>query len=161
MRCYQFRQRDCKFTWSIFIAWASHFWSSWKQWQKRSGYMYHVHTQKKIRIQNLRFRKIHFRERFRKAPFWGPSVFEKHRIRADTCDRFYVSGFEKLRFRKGPGTCARSLSLSGVKINYEETTAYKAEIRNKYRPLLYILKREEGPPLIWVFGHFSLCCTMV
>ena len=42
---------------------------------------------KKIRIRNLRFRKIHFRERFRKAPFWGPSVFKRFRIRADpdTC----------------------------------------------------------------------------
>ena len=65
---------------------------------------------KKIRIRNLRFRKIHFRERFRKAPFWGPSVFKKLRIRADTCDRSYVSGVEKLRFRKDPGTCARSLN---------------------------------------------------
>ena len=68
-------------------------------------------TRKKIRIRNLRFRKIHFRERFRKAPFWGPSVFKKLRIRADTCDRFYESGVEKLRFRKDPGTCARSLSF--------------------------------------------------
>ena len=66
---------------------------------------------KKIRIRNLRFRKILFRERFRKAPFGGTSVFKKLRIRADTCDRFYVSGVEKLRFRKDPGTCARSLSL--------------------------------------------------
>ena len=61
---------------------------------------------KKIRIRNLLLRKIHFRERFRKAPFWGPSVFKKLRIRADTCDRFYVSGveskssvFEKTRVR--------------------------------------------------------------
>ena len=67
-------------------------------------------TRKKIRIRNLHFPKIHFREHFRKALFWGPSVFKKLRIPADTCDRFYVSGVEKLRFRKDPGTCARSLS---------------------------------------------------
>ena len=42
------------------------------------------HAQK-ILIRKLRFRKIHFRERFRKAPFWGPIVFEKLRISADTC----------------------------------------------------------------------------
>ena len=54
---------------------------------------------KKIRIRNLRFRKIHFRERFRKAPFWGPSVLKKLRIRADACDRPYVSGVEKTRVR--------------------------------------------------------------
>ena len=41
----------------------------------------------------LFLRKIHFRQRFRKAPFWGPSVFKKLRIRADTCDRFYVLSF--------------------------------------------------------------------
>ena len=64
---------------------------------------------KKIRIRNLRFRQIHFWERFRKAPFWGPSDFKKLQIGADTCDRFYVSGVEKLRLRKDPGTCARSL----------------------------------------------------
>ena len=85
----------------MFIASASHFLSPWKQWQKRSGY--HVHMQKKIRIRNLRFRKIDFRERFRKAPLWGSSVFKKLRIRADTFDRFYVSGVEKLIFRKDPG----------------------------------------------------------
>ena len=70
---------------------------------------------KKIRIRNLRFRKIHFRESFRKAPDWDPSVFKKLRIRADTCDRFYVSGVEKLRFRTDLGTCARSLSLTSPK----------------------------------------------
>ena len=96
---------------------------NWKQWQKKSGY--HVHTQKKIRIRNLRFRKIHFRERFRKAPFWGPSVFKKLRIRADTCDRFYVSGVEKLRFRKDPSTCARSLNfLSAIEL-YNYKTLYR------------------------------------
>ena len=71
---------------------------------------------KKIRIRNLRFQKIHFRERYRKAPFWGPSVFKNLGKRADTCDRFYVSGFEKLRFRKDPGTCARSLRHPDIRI---------------------------------------------
>ena len=65
---------------------------------------------KKIRIRILRFRKIHSRERFRKASFWGPSTFKNLRIRADTCDHFYASGVEELRFRKDPCTCARSLS---------------------------------------------------
>ena len=68
---------------------------------------------KKIRMWNLRFWKIHLRERFRKASLWGPSVFKKLRIRADTCDRFYVSGVEKLRFRKDSGTCARTV-VSGA-----------------------------------------------
>ena len=110
MSCYRFRQRDCKCTWSnihrlgkpILIALET-------VAEKIRIPCSHA---KNIRIRNLRFRKIHFRERFRKAPFWGPSVFKKLRIRADTCDRFYVSGVEKLRFRKDPGTCARSLSCT-------------------------------------------------
>ena len=56
-----------------------------------------------------------------KPPFWGLSVFKKLRIRADTCDRFYVSGVEKLRFRKDPGTCARSLKEKRSGRNAEKT----------------------------------------
>ena len=89
---------------------------------------------KKIRIRNLRFRKIHFRERFRKAPFWGPSVFKKLRIRADTCDRFYVSGVEKLRFRKDPGTCARSLRATFGRLGGWEEGERRERNKQKRQP---------------------------
>ena len=46
---------------------------------------------------------------FSKSSVLGPERFQKLRIRADTCDRFYVSGVEKLRFRKDSDTCAHSL----------------------------------------------------
>ena len=107
MSCYRFRQRDCKCTWSNIHRLGTPILIALGTVAEKIRIPY-SHA-KKIRIRNLRFRKIHFRERFRKAPFWGPSVFKKLRIRADTCDRFYVSGVEKLRFRKDPGTCARSL----------------------------------------------------
>ena len=44
---------------------------------------------------------------FSKSSVLGPERFQKA---PDTsCDRFYVSGVEKLRFRNYPGACARSL----------------------------------------------------
>ena len=106
--CYRFRQRDCKCTWSNIHRLGTPFLIALETVAEKIRIP--CSHEKKIRIRNLRFRKIHFRERFRKAPFWGPIVFKKLRIRADTCDRFYISGVEKLRFRKDPDTCARSLS---------------------------------------------------
>ena len=59
---------------------------------------------KKIRIRNLCFRKIHFRERFRKAPFWGPSVFKSSgyvriRVTVSMYPGSKSSIFEKTRVR--------------------------------------------------------------
>ena len=127
MSCCRFRQRDCKCTWSnihrlgtpVLIALET-------VAEKIRIPCSHA---KKIRIRNLRFRKIHFRERFRKAPFCGPSVFKKLRIRADTCDRFYVSGVEKLRFRKDPGTCARSLNLVNVMMRKARRRTYTTALQ--------------------------------
>ena len=89
MRCYRFRQRDCKCTWSNIHRLGKPFLIALETVAEKIRIP--CSHAKKIRIRNLRFRKIHFRERFRKAPFWGPSVFKKLRIRTDTCDRFYVS----------------------------------------------------------------------
>ena len=69
MSCYRFQQRDCTCTWSNIIVWASHCWSPWKQWQKRSGY--HVHTQKRSGYETSVFERSTF-----------GSVFEKLRIGA-------------------------------------------------------------------------------
>ena len=108
MSCYRFWQRDCTCTCSNIHRLGKPSLISLETVAEKP-----CSHAKKIRIRNLRlrFRKIHFRERFRKAPFWGLSVFKKLRIRADTCDGFYTSGVEKLHFGKDPGTCARSLSF--------------------------------------------------
>ena len=111
MSCYWFRQRDCTCTWSNIYRVGKPFLIALETVAEKIRIP--CSHAEKIRIRNLHFRKNHFRERFRKAPFSGPSVFKKLRIRADTCDRFYVhaSGVEKLRFRKDPGIRVHVASL--------------------------------------------------
>ena len=59
---------------AIFIAWASHCWLPWKQWQKTSGY--DVHTQKRSGYETSVFERSTFGSVFEKlrktspAPFW-------------------------------------------------------------------------------------------
>ena len=61
---------------AIFIAWASHFWSPWKRWQKRSGYQ--VHTQKRSGSETSVFER---------STFEFGSVFEKLRFGAGAFSR--------------------------------------------------------------------------
>ena len=138
MSCYRFRQWDCKCTRSNIHRLGKPFLIALETAaEKIRNPCSHA---KKIRIRNLRFRKIHFRERFRKAPFW-PRVFKKLRIRSDTCDRFYVSGVKKLRFRKDPGTCARSLSFSPLEGRWVHTFCCqkRCALRNSSRSSLRLL----------------------
>ena len=138
MSCYRFRQRDCKCTCSNIHRLGKPFLIALETVAEKIRIRIPCSHAKKIRIRNLRFRKIHFRERFRKVRFGGPSVFKKLRIRADTCHRFYVSGVEKLRFRKDPGSCARSLSSDGL----ERRISGKA---TRPRAWIYSQTRSTGP----------------
>ena len=61
-----------------FIAWASHCWSPWKQWQKRSGY--HFHAQKRSGSETSVFER----------PIFG-SVSEKLRIGGRAFSKSYGS----------------------------------------------------------------------
>ena len=147
MSCYRFRQRDCKCTWSNIHRLGTPFLIALET--VAENIRIPCSHAKKIRIRNLRFRKIHFRERFRKAPFGGPSVFKKLRIRADTCDRFYVSGVEKLRFRKDPGRWVCTCGL--VLTDQSETFRLVRYLQTQLMDLINSHEHDQGAdwPLFW------------
>ena len=72
MSCYRFWQRECTWTRSNVHRLVKPSLNSLETVAEKIR----IHA-KKIRIRNLRFQKIDFRERFRKAPFWGPERFQK------------------------------------------------------------------------------------
>ena len=107
MSCSLFRQRDCKCTRSnihliIASVWARHFWSPWKQWQKRSGY--HVHTQKRSGSETSVFERPTFGSVFEKLRF-GARAFSKSsgyvriRVTVSMYPGSKSSVFEKTRVR--------------------------------------------------------------
>ena len=87
---------------AIFIAWASHFWSPWKQWQKRSGD--HVHTQKRSGSETSVSEKFTFGSVFEKLRF-GALAFSKSsgyvriRVTVSMYPGSKSSVFEKTRVR--------------------------------------------------------------
>ena len=87
---------------AIFIAWARHFWSPWKQWQKRSGY--HVHTQKRSGSETSVFERSTFGSVFEKLRF-GARAFSKSsgyvriRVTVSMYPGSKSSVFEKTRVR--------------------------------------------------------------
>ena len=73
--CHRFLQRDCKCTWSNIHRLGTPFLIALETVAEKIRIP--CSHEKKIRIRNLRFRKIHFRERFRKSSVLGAWAFSK------------------------------------------------------------------------------------
>ena len=101
---------------AIFIAWASHFCSPWKQWQKRSGY--HVHTQKRSWSETSVFEWSTFGSVFEKLCF-GAQAFWKA---PDTCGYVLIWPFLCIRGRKAPFYPKLVNSIRSPKNFYLNTT---------------------------------------
>ena len=141
MSCYRFRQRDCKCTWSNIHHLGKPCLIALETVAEKIRIL--CSHAKKIRIRNLCFRKIHFRERFQKAPLCGPSVFKKLRFGARAFSK--SSGYVRIRVTVSmyPG------SKSSV---FEKTTVL---MHVAFHHVFFLVKNAFSTSLKWGIWMFS------